>query len=210
MNQPKILRIFLVRHGHYGGQPKPVELRSPAHNGNLTPLGMEQARRLGGRLVDQAFDCVYTTDTPRTRQTAAEVVRRNNHAPPLVAVKKLCEVQGDHVRPDPEPATTKRRQMLHDERQLVERFVRKLKKHRAGSNILVVGHGTLNCMLVHLLAERDPRQALPMGAANTGVTILEIVKGRRPPGHSPARLQLCNCTSHLAVDRNGRLSNSLQ
>lgn len=192
-----MLRVFLVRHGHYGGQPVPVQLQENENHGGLTALGRVQAQKLGTRFATELFDCIYVTDTPRTQETAEIIVRHNPRSPGLTLLKGLREVQGYHVRPDPLPESTERQALLKNERRLVESCVRRIRKHPAGANILVVAHGTLNCMLAHLLAERDPRYALPLGASNTGVTIIDISKGRRPPEHSPATMQVCNCTRHL-------------
>lgn len=63
--------IFLVRHGHYVPDPAADEKLGPG----LSPLGVAQARLVGGRLPGMAarFDALYSSPMQRAMDTAASI-----------------------------------------------------------------------------------------------------------------------------------------
>src|ERR1035437_8298705 len=71
-------RFILVRHGEteWNLQEREMgQLDSP-----LTPLGLEQARRLGARLGQIKIDRLYSSDLPRAARTAAIIAEQTGHA----------------------------------------------------------------------------------------------------------------------------------
>jgi len=71
-------RFILVRHGEteWNLQEREMgQLDSP-----LTPLGLEQARRLGDRLAQIKIDRLYSSDLPRAARTAAIIAEQTGHA----------------------------------------------------------------------------------------------------------------------------------
>ncbi len=67
--------IYVARHGQTFWNAK--RLFQGQSDIELSPLGEEQARRLGTRLKDMVFDSVYASDLVRTQQTARYALNQN-------------------------------------------------------------------------------------------------------------------------------------
>lgn len=68
MANPNILEVWLIRHGETDWN-RERRIQGQQQN-TLSQLGEAQARRLGARLIGEAFDTVYCSDLKRTVQTA--------------------------------------------------------------------------------------------------------------------------------------------
>lgn len=70
---PGACQLLLVRHGqsapYVDGQP--FALRDGHGDPPLSPLGRQQAQRVGGRLAAEPIEAIYTSTLQRTHQTAA-------------------------------------------------------------------------------------------------------------------------------------------
>lgn len=74
-------RIFIVRHAEKLGGPDP----------QLSPEGAVRANRLAALLKNEGVERIFTTDTRRTRATAAPLARTLNLTPEIYA----AEMQGE-------------------------------------------------------------------------------------------------------------------
>lgn len=184
----RYLRLFLVRHGQAGGEPRPGEVEAP-----LTSLGLRQAMRVARRLADKRFSHIYSSDMARACETAHAI--RQYHADVSYTVTKdIREVSGHHIWLAPAPRTKEERELVVREREAVVRFVDcLLRSHHYGQTVLVVCHGNLMRLLVSCLAGLSPRESFAFSTFNTSVTILQVRHGL------PLWLEAVNSVSHLPL-----------
>jgi probable phosphoglycerate mutase len=76
LNQPKAVRLYLIRHGESGGNAARREGRTTDFDPPLTETGVEQAKRLGERMSRYGVDAVYTSPLQRAYNTGAEIAHR--------------------------------------------------------------------------------------------------------------------------------------
>lgn len=74
------MEIVLVRHG----QPQWAPEGKADDNPELTPLGLEQAERVGRFLGQERFDAFYVSPLLRSRQTAAPLARQLGMEPKVL------------------------------------------------------------------------------------------------------------------------------
>ncbi len=107
-----VTTFILVRHAEKG----------PGEDPDLTPEGRARAARLRDRLAREEVSRVYTTDTQRTRQTAAPTADQQG-------------VEVTLYSPD-----------------ALEAFASSLKEQHDGKTVLIVGHSNTTPILANLLA----------------------------------------------------------
>jgi probable phosphoglycerate mutase len=76
LNHPHAVRIYLVRHGQSGNNEARTVGGPSIFDPPLTPVGEEQARRVGERLARDRVDAVYASPLQRAYNTGAEVAKR--------------------------------------------------------------------------------------------------------------------------------------
>lgn len=112
---PGTTTVYLVRHAEKGEGSDP----------DLLPEGAERAERLAGLLDGEELSAIYTTDTRRTRQTAAPVAERQGLSPTLYDAGEL------------------------------EQIAQGIRTDRRGTAVLVVGHSNTTPALARLLSASD-------------------------------------------------------
>ena len=115
----KTTTIYLVRHAEKGEGEDPP----------LIAEGAERARQLSELLADESLDAVYSTDTRRTRETAAPSAEHHGREIEL-------------YNPDD-----------------LEGFAAELLQRHGGQTILVVGHSNTTPALANELADTDTESA---------------------------------------------------
>ncbi len=202
----RITRIYLARHGQTETNR---EGRFCGHaETSLTPLGIEQARALAGRLARVELAAAYTSDFSRAIQTAMLILGERGVAPrPEPALRELhygeWELERESVirRRDPE-----RYRLMRDEdpawrppggesvaevRERTSRALDRIVKAHRGREVLVVSHGTaINCMLSAVLGMPESH-VFRIDVANCALTELEERNGR-------LYVVRLNDTAHLA------------
>lgn len=155
-------RIVLVRHG------ETLWNRATRIQGHtdipLSPLGLEQARRLAQALADEPFAAIYASDLGRARQTAEAVARQQQLAVRLDAglrERAFGRFEGlswDQIHENhPEDAARWRRrepdfavgggESLNVFSARCVAAVRRICEAHRGDNILLVAHGgVLDCL----------------------------------------------------------------
>ena len=199
-------KLFIARHGETVWNR---EGRIQGHTDvDLSERGMEQARLLGRRLQDVAFDAAYASDLSRASNTAAVILEgrdtpfhptpslREYHkgafegmTEPELRVRYPSEYPGyiakdlDYV---PEGGESTR-----DVSARMTAIINEIKERHLDHNVLVVGHGgSLRAAMMALLG-------MPMDAnwrfvfGNCTLTIVDTY-------HDNAVLRLFNDGSHLA------------
>ena len=199
------MAIYLIRHGETELNRARV-LQPPG-----TPLserGLEQARRLAGRLVRSGITRLLSSDLPRARMTAdclAAVTGLVVEEDALLQERNFGAARGtsyddltvDPFGPDFHPPGGESWEQFHAR---VDRAWQRLQSLAAlgEGHLAVVTHG----LVCHSLAARHLR--MPAGAARPGAdgpplrfgnTALSIVVGP-----APWRFELLGCTAHLDAD----------
>lgn len=90
LNRPDAVRLYLIRHGQSGGNVARVEGRLSEYDPPLTPVGEEQARRLGERMAAYGVDAIYSSPLTRAYDTGAAIARITGHE--IIVVDDLQEI----------------------------------------------------------------------------------------------------------------------
>lgn len=90
LNKPKAVRLYLIRHGQSGGNVAREEGRLAEYDPPLTPVGQEQAERLGERMASYGIDVIYSSPLRRAYDTGLAIARRMGHE--IVVLDDLQEI----------------------------------------------------------------------------------------------------------------------
>jgi len=88
LNRPDAVRLYLIRHGQSGNNEARLVGGPSVFDPPLTPVGEEQARRLGERMASYGVDVVYSSPLQRAYNTGAEIAKRLN-----LEIKVLDDLQ---------------------------------------------------------------------------------------------------------------------
>jgi probable phosphoglycerate mutase len=201
--------LYLARHGqtlwNLAGRVQ------GSGNSPLTELGMEQARRLGQRLLHTELDAIYASAAPRAIHSAE--LARGERSIPIIADPDLCEMgfgpweglTGDEIRVEWEEQLTnywRRPHLYHPPaggetfEQVQGRLTRaawRIAAAHTGRAVLVIGHGAALKTLLAYFAGRPLAQLwTPPILGQTSLSIVEIEAG-------VGRLLLEGDLSHLAA-----------
>ena len=216
---PIVLReLYLIRHGQSLGNIGAVAPDAPLTDREdpaLSPLGEQQAERLGRFYAGTAFDAVYSSGLLRAVMTAAGLLRAKETPMPLLIEPLLTEIGMD---PDysgrapgsllqawpllelpPQPLI--RSNAFHDEQAAFARakalFEKLFAQYRNGERVALVSHaGFLTFLIFELIGYHD-HQPFDFRLANTGVTRVVFYE----PGTNPYGDMVFECVndcSHLA------------
>ncbi len=177
-------RIWLVRHGETDWNRS--GLLQGQTDTTLSETGRAQARALGIRLADQAFNAVYSSDLVRCVETATIVV--GDRKIPVQTDPELREVhlgrwQGlsfqqarqqwpeEYARVDADPlshapAGGENRRELRDR---MVRAARRIAGKHSGEDVLVVSHGGAMRALLTWVVMADLRASRLIEIDNTGI-----------------------------------------
>lgn len=79
LNKKDAVRLYLIRHGQSGGNVARQEGRLADYDPPLTPVGEEQAERLGERMASYGVDAVYASPLQRAYNTGLAIAKRTGH-----------------------------------------------------------------------------------------------------------------------------------
>jgi len=197
INMPQ--KITIIRHGETDYNKDDIlqgQLNIP-----LNKLGVEQAKKVAKKLEGIVFDVFFSSDLPRTVQTAQaikkvikkEIIEINN-----LRERGLGKLEGLHkdeafkllgIKKGTFPLhhfwdfDEKKRDthlLLETKKDLyrrVNQFIQKLKKDYAGKNVLLVSHGGTMRVLLHRLGFTDIDYLKKIPIINT--SIIKLVKNGR-------------------------------
>jgi broad specificity phosphatase PhoE len=86
----KVVRLYLIRHGQSGGNVAREEGRQAEFDPPLTPVGEEQARRLGERMAEYGVDAIYSSPLQRSYNTGLAIAKHTGHE--IVVLDDLQEI----------------------------------------------------------------------------------------------------------------------
>jgi broad specificity phosphatase PhoE len=204
----KPTHILLTRHGQTVTNR---EGRFCGHSETaLTPLGIEQARALGRRLVPTRIHAVYTSDYSRAIDTAAIILEGRRLTPCFDPdLRELCYGEWEQRRERDVARTVVWREefgrmraedpawrppggeTILEVRQRTLTALDRIVAAHPGQTVLVVTHGTaINCMLAGVLG-MAPEFTFRVSVANCGLNRLSYSRG-------VFTVVSMNDTSHLA------------
>lgn len=188
--QAGTLRIYLARHGETDWNTQ-----GRIQGWTDTPLnatGREQAMQLKSRLIGIPLDAAYSSTLSRSRETAelAYGAARLTRLPEL-RERNMGKYQGQ-VTSDPqiEPEYNRRRWMPDDSldggeslnvfEQRVGTAIARIRREHPGGDVLVVGHGFTNQMILKQLFNLNLDQTRGIGQANDELYLIELQQGTAP------------------------------
>lgn len=166
--------IVMIRHGQYVTEEDAF--------GNLTDLGVRQAKLTGERLAeilkDRNVRIIYFSNMPRAKQTAAEIAKFFPNVA-LVETPLLAEA----IPAEPDPPSSNCPEYDPEEGKRMESayrtfFARPIGDKNESVDILV-GHGNCFRLFVCRALQIDPRYWLRMGIYNCGISRIELFKSGR-------------------------------
>jgi broad specificity phosphatase PhoE len=183
---PRSRFLYLIRHGQYIPQPD-----APL-GGPLTPIGRDQARRVGRRFAGVDIASITSSDMPRAIETATLVAGELGvGAPRVVSIAMLREQMPTRV-PGYRVSIANRSAAKRSIDRIVARMFRRPRTNR---HEIVVCHGNLiRALVCRALGVRLTAWA-DMDTHNGGVTTIRIrgdgrirVVGFNDTGHLPPHL----------------------
>jgi len=197
-----MIKLILVRHGEtFHNRNNVIQGHGPGH---LTPKGFNQARKLALYLKKIRIDKIYVSDLQRAVQTAAEIIKYHPNAKVEyddrirernygvfegkkgLALHKSVLKSGlprIHFKP-----TNGESWMEVYKR--ARKFLNQAIKKEDGKTILIVSHGGIVRNAIVSLLHDDVYDLSKFRHHNTGMTVIEIDKGK-------VRLKKLNSIKHL-------------
>ena len=83
-------RLYLIRHGQSASNVARQEGRLAKYDPPLTPVGIEQARRLGERMATYGVDVIYSSPLQRAYNTGMAIARITGHE--IAVIDDLQEI----------------------------------------------------------------------------------------------------------------------
>jgi len=194
------MKIIIARHGET--EENKAGILQGHIPGQLSRLGIEQAKKLALRLKDEKIDYIYSSDLARAIDTAEEISTYHPKTP-LEPTQELREMdlgkftgrqkseletnnQTFVVGSSYDDPGVESRADLHGR---AERFVKDIMAKHPDATVLLVGHSGINRNLVSVITgervENIPAQL------NTSVNIFEI------DADGGYRTEAANCIKHL-------------
>ena len=173
-------------------------------NGELTPLGEEQAELVAERLKTVPIDLILSSDLKRAHNTALTIAKEHPH--PVVTLTDLRERSwgvfdgkplDDYYKAlkesgvDHHDFVPDKGEGLHHLKLRAARFISDWSERMSGKTTLIVAHHSMNKMLMSCLLNRDLAEWYSFEQTNTCVNVLE--------GSAISNLSgtLINCSKHL-------------
>lgn len=188
-----ILKLYFIRHGQtqYNIERK---LQGNTVDSPLTQEGIEGAKKVGERLSNVKFDCIYSSPLKRTLDTTAYIMEKNQYGgklKPLDGLKEMgfgdwegktlasvsdsSEIENLRKYPDKyDPSSfsgESYRDVIKRGKQTVETIV---KENPNAKNILVVSHGAYLTSVIQTLVGVPLQDIRKKGILdNTSISILQ-------------------------------------
>ena len=188
------MRLILTRHGETIDNEKGI-LQGQL-NGKLSEKGFEQAKKLAIRLKDENIDVIYSSDLERSVNTAKEIAKYHPNSK-IFYVNELRErnvgdFEGKKVNEVDWNNPPKNIEKPEDMRKRAQKILDLAYKKYSDKNVLFVGHGGINNVLITIIMNRPLEDRLKLEKQqNTAVNIFEIKEDKN---HI---VYLMNCTKHL-------------
>lgn len=188
---PGTLRIYLARHGQTDWNA--AHRLQGSIDTHLDDTGRAQAGALALRLAGVHLDAIYSSRLSRSRETAEIVHGRV----PIDSLAELNErrlgafqgfVQGSDSARSAEFDRRKNApgddldggETLDQLEARVSAALDRIRRHHPSGDVLVVGHGLTNTVILKVLLGLSWPQALPISQNNDELYLIEIAPGQAP------------------------------
>ncbi len=189
------MKLIITRHGEtIENQNKICQGQT---GGNLSEEGIEQIKKLGKRLKNEAIDIIYSSDLKRTIDTTCEILK---HQPEIEVVydKRLRErylgkLQGCKF-PNSWDWANLPKYVESDEKMCfrAKEIFKEIHQKNKNKTVLIVAHGGLNMALFSVIFNKGFTSLLEFNESkNASVSIFELKNDEVPIIH------LLNCVKHL-------------
>jgi broad specificity phosphatase PhoE len=185
------MRLILTRHGQTEENKK--RILQGHMQGQLSELGIEQAKKLAKKLSEEKIDCIYSSDLARAVDTAKEIVKFH----PEIEIKtsnKLREtdfgewsgMKYNEIDPDKPPDNLESEGSL--QKRVVELLEEIYKEHKYKTVVIVAHFGPLSVAICHYL-EIPVKNMKRIRQDNVALNIIEVKE-------EPVLLKM-NSTEHI-------------
>ncbi len=195
------MRLIITRHGETEENKK--KILTGHLPGNLTDLGVEQARKVAERLKEEKIDHIFSSPLRRAKDTAEEI-RKFHKEKQFELRDELRKLNMGSFQCKPPPEDLKEERWTkgffknkggEDYEELVIRakgFLDEINPKFKGKNVLIVAHNGINLALMTALLNKPWEYIKEIGRiGNTSITVFEFDEEGNPD------LKLFNCTKHL-------------
>lgn len=198
------MKLIIVRHGQTEDNSKDI-IMGQLH-GKLSPLGLEQAKKIGERLKNEDIDLVFCSDLFRAKETLEPILKFHKNIPVIYAKElrersvgvfeggpsakyhEFLETDKDNfsqLRPE-------KGESLQDQQERAIRFVRKIAEEHKDKTILLCTHGGWIRVFTAAVLGAKLEKAWPaLKIRNASVSEFEVDEEKG------FRIHLLNCTKHL-------------
>jgi|TARA_Y100000310_G_C20482858_1_gene715520 probable phosphoglycerate mutase len=192
------MKLILTRHGETEENKKGIIMGNTIQ-GILTPLGIEQAKKLADRLKDEKFDHIYSSPLSRSAK-AANMIAEFHKDTPIDFVDELKEIDaGSRAGTLGEKDSNKNlinlapdAESFESMQQRAKKLIDKVYEKYPDGNILFVAHGHINKIILTVIENKPAEHILKYSnPPNTSISIFEIKEDKNHIVH------LLNCTKHL-------------
>lgn len=195
------MKLILVRHGQTEENKK--KIWQGQSEGTLSEEGEEQAKKLARALEKEDISFVYCSDLKRAKNTLKPLLK--NRKLPVEYVKELRErklgvlegANSEQVKEyvtknkvDFETCNFETGETLYEAKDRIAKFYETLSGKHEEDTILLVTHGGIVAYTILHLFNHPPEKFKEFIPDNTGITRIEIKKGK-------PKLLTFNDTSHL-------------
>lgn len=192
------MKIIIIRHGETEENAAGI-IQGQSH-GTLSKKGIEQAKKVGGKLRDEKIDVIYTSDLERAFNTAKEI---HKHHPtiPLIERKEIREMywgnlqdkQKDeinfyyHKENDPDYFKKNNVESLESVYNRIKKFLEEIMEKHKDKNVVIVSHAmTLKIIFLFLNKKQLSKINEVPKNKNTSISVYENGKFTE-----------IDCTKHL-------------
>jgi probable phosphoglycerate mutase len=196
------MKLIITRHGET--EENKLGIFQGHLPGKLSPLGIEQAKKLAQILKEEKIDFIYSSDLTRSSDTAKEIAKFLANIP-IKFVKELRErhlgeLQGKNKSDlgwDNKKSHTlflgiKGGEPMQDLYTRAEKFLHKILLKHHKDTVLFVAHNGINKALIAVITGKKYEDIKNMeNHHNTSINIFEIDENKNYQMHA------FNCTKHL-------------
>jgi len=187
------MKLILTRHGETEENKKGIlQGHLP---GTLSKNGIEQGRKLSGRLKNEKIDVIFSSDLKRASDTA-EIIAKHNPGIKIICTESLREGDGGDYTGKPtkeldwnnRPANAETVEQIQKR---AEEILDAAYEKYPDKTVLFVAHAGFNRILIaQIMGLKDPFKDLD-DQHNTAVNIFEIFEDKNHKVHC------LNCIKHL-------------
>ncbi len=194
---------MIIRHGET--EANKAGLLQGISQGELTPLGIQQVKKLARRLKNETIDAIVSSDLERNKQTLAEITKFHNlpiRYMPLIRewnvgefdLRKKEELRDARAKSGLTKAAFRPKggENFYDMIERAKNFLDLIKSEYKGKNVLVATHGDFIRVLISLLLNLPIEDASDIPQGNTALNIFDM----SPNGVKTITI---NSTEHLGL-----------